>query len=406
MYSRVYAEIDLDAIEWNLNSMRQNVREGTKLCAVIKADGYGHGAVPVARAIEPMVWGYAVATAAEAVSLRHHGIEKPVLILGYTPDSWLETAIEMGIRMTVFCLEDAETLSKLAEKLGKKAVLHIKVDTGMSRIGMPPTMETVEIIRKMAALPGIVIEGIFTHMATADEKEKDRAIRQIERFSFVCRQLQKEGISIPICHCSNSAGIIDLPQANFDLVRCGISLYGMYPSEEVCKERVPLKPALSLKSEVIYVKTIEKGTSIGYGATFTASRPTTVATIPVGYADGYPRALSGKGWVLIHGEKAPILGRICMDQFMVDVTQIPNVKRSDPVTLIGVDGANRISVEEMADLAGSFNYEFVCNLSARVPRVYRYRGQFAGKKDCFADRYEDFCQPLLQKGEEDGKRRV
>lgn len=390
MYSRIYADIDLDAIEFNMESMKRNVKPGTKLCGVIKADGYGHGAVPIAKIINPMVWGYAVATIAEAVQLRKHKIEKPVLILGYTPVSYMETAIEMEIRITVFCLEDAVYLSELARKLGKKAIIHIKVDTGMSRIGMPPTEETAEVIQKMVSLPGIAAEGIFTHMATADEKNKDQAIRQIEQFDFMRSQLTKRGIFIPIWHCSNSAGIIDLPQANWDMVRCGISLYGMYPSEEVQKEQVPLKPALSLKSEVIYVKTITEGVHVGYGGTFTAKQPTRVATIPVGYADGYPRALSNKGWVLVRGQKAPIIGRICMDQFMIDVTHIPDVQREDPVTLIGTDGMERITVEEMADLAGSFNYEFVCNLSKRVPRIYWHHGQVVGRKDYFGDIYADF----------------
>lgn len=389
MYGRIYADIDLDAIVFNLMSMKQNVKPETKMCGVVKADGYGHGAVAVSKAIEPFVWGYAVATIEEAIELRKNQVEKPVLILGYIPFEAMEIALKLDVRMTIFSLKDAIELSDLAVSIGKNAFIHIKLDTGMSRIGMQPTKETVDIIEKMFALPNITIEGIFTHMATADETEKKRALAQIEKFDFVCKELDDKGIDIPIRHCSNSAGIIDLPQVNKDMVRCGISLYGMYPSEEVIKENVPLKPALSLKSEVVYVKTIEAGTCVGYNATFTATQTTKVATIPVGYADGYPRALSNKGWVLIRGQKAPIIGRICMDQFMVDVSKIPNVQRGDTVTLIGSDGNEQISVETMANLAGSFQYEFVCNISKRVPRIYWRHGKVVGKKSYFYDHYGD-----------------
>lgn len=390
MYGRIYADIDLDAIVFNLMSMKQNIKPGTQMCGVVKADGYGHGAVAVSKAIAPFVWGYAVATIEEAIELRKNQVEKPVLILGYIPLEAMEIALKLEVRMTIFSLEDAMALSNLAVSMGKNAFIHIKLDTGMSRIGMQPTKETVDVIEKIVSLPNIILEGIFTHMATADEAEKERALKQIEKFDFVCDQLEDRGIQIPIRHCSNSAGIVDMPQVNKDMVRCGISLYGMYPSEEVVKENVPLKPALSLKSEVVFVKTIEAGTCVGYNATFTAMRATKVATIPVGYADGYPRGLSNKGWVLIRGQKAPIIGRICMDQFMVDVTEIPNVQRGDTVTLIGTDGNEHISVEEMANLAGSFNYEFVCNLSKRVPRIYWRHGKVVGKKSYFYDHYGDF----------------
>ncbi len=389
MYGRIYADIDLDAIVFNLKSMKKNVKSGTKMCGVVKADGYGHGAVAVAKAIEPFVWGYAVATIEEAIELRKNQVTKPVLILGYIPVEAMEIALKLDVRMTIFSLEDAVALSELALSMEKDAFIHIKLDTGMSRIGMQPTQETVDMIEQIVSLPNIVLEGVFTHMATADEVEKERALKQVDKFDWVCEQLNQKGIHIPIRHCSNSAGIVDLPQVNKDMVRCGISLYGMYPSEEVKKENVPLKSALSLKSEIVYVKTIEEGTTVGYNATFTAKRKTKVATIPVGYADGYPRGLSNKGWVLIRGQKAPIIGRICMDQFMVDVTDIPDVQREDVVTLIGVDGKERISVEEMANLAGSFNYEFVCNLSKRVPRFYWRHGQVVGKKSYFYDNYGD-----------------
>ena len=291
--------------------------------------------------------------------------------------------IEYDIATAVFTEKMAEQLSDEAQKMGKKALVHLKIDTGMSRIGFLPTRESLDSIRRIASLPGLSIEGCFTHFARMDEKDKTRAKMQFETYMEFVQKIEEMGIKIPVRHVSNSAGIIEMPEVNLDMVRDGISVYGMYPSEEVCKEKLPLTPAMEVRSWVSYVKTLEPGVQIGYGGTYTTTRQTKVATIPVGYADGYPRALSNKGRVLIHGQSAPILGRVCMDQFMVDVTDIPNVGQGDVVTLTGRDGDAYISIEEVADMAYSFNYEFVCDIGKRVPRVFYRHGRKIDTKDYY-----------------------
>ena len=384
-YTRVHANIDLDAIDYNMRSMAHNVAPGTKLCGIIKADGYGHGAVAIAKTIDPLVWGYGVATMEEGVILRRHGIGKPILVLGSVNPVCYEEMVTYDIRPAIFQYDRAKRLSEIACRLGKDALIHIKIDTGMNRIGMAPSEESIAEILRMAQLPHIVIEGIFTHMATADETDKTRALAQVEQFRSVCDGVKAAGIPVQVCHCSNSAGIVDLPQANMDMVRCGISLYGMYPSDEVQKERVPLRPVMSLYSEVSYIKTIPAGAEVGYGGTFTAPKEMRLATIPVGYGDGYPRNLSNRGYVLIRGQKAPICGRVCMDQFMVDVTEIHDVQEGDLVTLVGTEGTEQITVEELAELAGTFHYEFVCDVGKRIPRVFYRNGQGVGVQDYFTD---------------------
>lgn len=387
-YNRVYAAINLDAICHNVKAMKKNINENTMLCGVIKADGYGHGAVPIAKAIESLVWGYAVATIEEAINLREHQLVKPILILGYTPVCRMEDAVRYDIRSTIFQYEKAVSLSNQAVLQGKTARLHIKIDTGMSRIGVPANEDAIKLIKDIKHLPGLEIEGIFTHLATADSADKSAAKEQVSKFKWVLAELEKEGINIPIKHCSNSAGIIDLHEANIDMVRAGISLYGLYPSEEVDKNAVILQPALELKSHVTYIKIVPAGTAVGYGGTFITDKPTKIATIPVGYGDGYPRPLSNKGYVIIRDKKVPIIGRVCMDQFMVDVSEIDNVEEDDEVILVGRSEHEVISVEELAELAGTFNYEFVCDLGKRIPRVYYQDGQIVGKKDYFHDKYE------------------
>ncbi len=384
-YRRVRAEINLDAIYFNMENMRCSVAEETRLCGVVKADGYGHGAVAVAKTIDPLVWGYAVATAEEGIILRSHGITKPILILGVTTPDCFEEVIAHDIHPAIFQLEKARQLSEAAGRMGKTASIHIKIDTGMNRIGMPAEEGSIQEIVQIGALPHIKIEGIFTHMATADEMDKSKAQAQAEQFTWLCDEVQRQGVDIPIRHCSNSAGIIDMPYVNMDMVRCGISLYGMYPSDEVNKRRLMLYPALSLISQVSYIKTVPAKTEIGYGGSYVTQRPTTLATIPVGYGDGYPRGLSNKGYVLIHGQKAPICGRVCMDQFMVDITDIDNVKEGDRVTLVGKDQGNMISVEELCSLFDGFHYEFVCDIGKRVPRVFYRHGEIVGTQDYFAD---------------------
>ena len=372
-YSRVYAEIDLDAVLYNFESMRKNMTEGTQMIAVIKADAYGHGAVPIAHLMEARgyIWGFATATAEEAMQLRKAGIRKPILILGYVFEEYDDVLIREDIRPTVFKKETAYRLSRKAKALGRVLPVHVAVDTGMTRIGFADTKDSAEIIKEISMLPGITIEGLFTHFARADESDKTFAEKQLERYMAFADQLKELGIQIPIHHCSNSAGIIDLPQANLDVVRAGITIYGIYPSQEVKKECVPLKPVMKLKSHIAYIKDVEEGVEISYGGTFTTKRKSRIATIPVGYADGYPRSLSGKGSVLIRGQRAPITGRICMDQFMVDVTDLQDVSELDEVTLLGEDREAVLPVEELSALSGRFPYEFVCNISQRVPRIYK-----------------------------------
>ena len=389
-YKRVYATVDLDAIRQNMEAMKANIAKGTMICGVVKSDGYGHGSVPVAKAVEDLVWGYAVAAVEEGWVLRDHHITKPILVLGYVPEQDFDSFVEQEIRYTVSEWKEAEILSKIAQKLGKNAYVHIKMDTGMGRIGLRFAEEILTLAQKIETLPNIVIEGIFTHMATADMADKTKAKEQIRMFKEMLQLLENNGIYIPIRHCSNSAGIIDLKEANIDMVRAGIALYGLYPSEEVNKENVCLTPALELKSIVSYLKTVPKGSPIGYGATFVTQKETKVATVSIGYGDGYPRALSNKGYALVRGKKAPIIGRICMDQFMMDVSDIPEIQQGDTVTLIGKDQNEQITVEELAELAGTFNYEFVCDLGKRIPRVYISGGKIVGTKDYFHDQYMDF----------------
>lgn len=386
-YYRVYAKVNLDCIYANMANMKANVNENTQMVAVVKADGYGHGAVPVAVTVDELVEAYAVATIEEALNLRRHGIKKPIYLLGFIQDGRIDEAIKNNIRFAVFEVSQAEKISKRAEALGKKGIIHIKLDTGMGRIGFLPCETSVDEVIKISKMSAIEIEGIFTHFARADEADKTAADRQLNIYAEFIEKLKNKGLDIKIKHCSNSAGIIDMPEANMSEVRAGIALYGMYPSDEINKRAVALYPALELKSHVIYIKEVDEGTCIGYGGTFVAKRKTKVATIPVGYGDGYPRSLSNKGSVIVKGVKAPVIGRVCMDQFMVDVTDIEGVSEGDKVTLVGKDGDSVITVEEISALAGTFNYEFVCDIGKRIPRVYYRNGEITGNKDYFNDDY-------------------
>lgn len=374
-YDRVWAEVDLDAIMNNVDNMKANLHEGTKMMGIIKTDGYGHGALPIARRLEEkdFVFGYGVATTQEAMDLRESDIKKPILILGYTfPDAYVDL-ITQEIRPAVFTDEMLQDLDACAAKLGKKCKIHIKVDTGMSRIGIRPNEEGFDFVKRALTYDNLEIEGMFTHFAKADETDKTSANEQFRRFQeFTDRIEQELDVTIPIKHCSNSAGIIEMPHANMDMVRAGITLYGLWPSDEVKKDIVPLQPALSLKSRIVYVKTVDTGCEISYGGTYKASCPTKIATVCIGYGDGYPRGLSNKGYVLLHGQRAPITGRVCMDQMMIDVSAIQGeVKVGDIVTLIGQDGEDRITMEELGALSGRFNYELACDIGKRVPRIYQ-----------------------------------
>ena len=385
-YQRVWAEVDLDAIWENMIHMKENIAPETKILAVIKTDGYGHGGVPIARMLEDVdfMFGYAAATYEEAHVLREAGVKKPILILGYTFPYCYEELIREEIRPAVYRRDTVEELAAAAAKVGKKAKVHIKVDTGMGRIGITPDEEGLEFVRFLIEHPELEVEGIFTHFAKSDETDKTSANHQLELFQDFIKKIQTElGITIPIKHCSNSAAILEMPQANMDMVRAGITTYGLYPSEEVSKDIVPLRAAMSLYSHIVYCKMIHAGQSVSYGGLFTAQKDTRVATIPVGYGDGYPRSLSGRGYVLIHGKRAPILGRVCMDQFMVDISEIPEAMDGDKVTLLGMDGTERITAEELGELSGRFNYEFVCDLGKRIPRVYIQHGEITEVRDYF-----------------------
>lgn len=372
-FQRGYVEVNLDYILENLESMKAHIAENTKILAVIKTDGYGHGGKTIAAAIEKLdyLFGFAVATAEEAFELREAGITKPILVLSYTFPYAYEEFVKQDIRVTVFREDTLEQLNRVASELGKKAKVHIKVDTGMGRIGINPDDEGAFFVNKAFSLPWIEVEGIYTHFACADETDKSSVNTQIQKYrTFVDMVENQNQTKIPLHHCSNSAGILDLPQANMDLVRAGITLYGLMPSQEVDIKRVPLKPALSLHSHIVYIKTIQKGQSVSYGSKFVAEKETKVATIPLGYGDGYPRSLSSKGYVLIRGKIAPILGRVCMDQFMVDVTEVEEVMLGDLVTLIGNNNGAVITADYLGELSGRFNYELVCDLNQRLPRVY------------------------------------
>ncbi len=370
--NRVRADIDLDAVLYNMESMHKKLKPGTKIAAVVKADAYGHGAVEISRVLEnlPYLWGYAVATSNEAMQLVEAGRKKPIIILGLSFPEQFEEIVENDLRPAVCTYETAQALSDIAAEKNKVCRIHIKVDTGMSRIGFQVTPESADTVARISKLPNIMIEGIFTHFARADESSKAPAYEQFKQFEKMIAMVEEKGVQIPLKHCSNSAGIVEIPECNMDMVRAGITLYGLWPSEEVDKTKISLKPVMSLRSRVAYVKELLPGRQISYGGTFTVKKKMTVATVPVGYGDGYARGLSNKGWVLIKGQKAPICGRVCMDQCMVDVTDIPGVKIGDTVTLLGKDADEEITMEQLGELSGRFNYEFACLITPRVPRIY------------------------------------
>ncbi len=385
-YTRICARIDLDAIERNLEHLRGNLGEDTKMIVVVKADAYGHGAIQTTSllSLKEYVWGFAVATLDEAIVLRRGGITKPILVLGCIfPEQRLD-AIENNIRMTVYEEEMAREISDLAARVRRKAYVHIKIDTGMGRIGFPVSEKSADRLENIGRLPGLILEGMYTHFSKADEADKGYTEKQLGGFLWMKEELKRRGLIFAYYHCSNSAGIIEGKGTDQNLVRSGISTYGMYPSEEVDKEQVVLSPALELISHVAYVKWVDKGELISYGGTYETQRRTKIVTVPVGYGDGYPRSLSNKGYVLIHGKKAPIIGRVCMDQFMVDATEIEDVKFGDRVTLVGKDADEVLPVEVLSALSGRFNYEFVCLMGKRIPREYIRRGEVLEQMDYFA----------------------
>ena len=371
-FDHTYVKIDLDAIARNFSAVQE--KAGVPVMAVVKADAYGHGAIQVARLLAGKCAFFGVSSMLEALELRRADLQEPILILGRTPVSAFVDAIRENIRPTIFCYEDALALSDAAEKLGIPARFHFAVDTGMGRIGFQPTAESADLCAKIARLPGLVAEGLFSHFATADCTDLTRAHQQAEIFDNFDAMLKARGVEIPIRHLDNSAGLMNFP-CRYEMVRSGIVTYGMYPSDEVDPSLLSLTPALEWVSHVTHVKTLPAGCGISYGGTYVTTAPTVIATVPVGYADGYRRNLSSRFYVLIRGQKAPILGRICMDQMMVDVTSIPDVKPDELVTLVGTNGGETITMEEISAQADSFNYEFVCGISRRVPRFYYQNGK-------------------------------
>ena len=371
-FDNTRVKIDLDAIERNFDAVCQ--KTGVPVMAVIKADAYGHGAVQVGRLLQKKCAFFGVSSMLEAMELRRAGLRNPILILGHTPVNAFPTAIMENIRPTIYRYEDAEALSKAAQSVGVTAPFHIAVDTGMSRIGFQVDEESADLCARIAALPLLHAEGIFSHFATADCADLSRAQHQAALFDYFCDLLNQRDVHIPIRHLNNSAGVMNFSR-HYEMVRSGIVTYGLYPSEEVDPSLLQLEPALQWLSRITHVKTLPAGREISYGGTYVTTRPTTVATIPVGYADGYHRSLSGKFHVLIRGRKAPILGRICMDQMMVDVTGIPDVAVNDRVVLVGKYGKEQITMEEISAVANSFNYEFVSGISRRVPRIYTRNGK-------------------------------
>ena len=386
-YERVCAGVDLDAVAFNMDQIGKKLPGNVRMMAVVKSDGYGHGALPIAKKLEPRddIFGFATATAEEALILRHAGIKKPVLILGYTFPYAYEELIRNDISLTAFKEDMAEEISEAAKKVGRNAKVHIKVDTGMHRIGVAVSDEGIGIAKKICQAEGIDAEGIFTHLANADVVDKSDAWEQVEKFRYFIDRMREEGITFPLRHCFNSAAAMEMETGDFSFVRVGISMYGVWPSDEMDRSLTVLKPTLSLYSHIVYIKTLPAGSKISYGGTYETTRETRVATVPVGYGDGYPRGLSGCGYILIQGHRAPILGRVCMDQFMVDVTDIPGVKEYERVTLIGRDGNEEITVEDLCALYGGFPYEMICDIGKRVPKEYYENGKVISTKDYHDD---------------------
>ena len=377
----VWAEINLDNLAHNMSEVRRVTNKNTKITAVIKADGYGHGAVAIGQILlDNGANRFAVATLSEAIQLRISFPNIEIMVLGYTPSNLATDVIENNIIQTIYNLEEAKEFSQKAIELKKDLIIHIKVDTGMNRLGMQYNDETIDSILEMSQLKGLIIEGVFTHFAMADEIDKEFTIQQVEKYNDIINKLENRGLTIPIKHVSNSAAIIDLPQFNMDMVRAGIMLYGLYPSKDVNKNNVKLKEVMTLKAKISQVKEIGEGYGVSYGLKYKCTKKTLVATLPIGYADGFTRMLSGKASVMVKGMKAPIIGNICMDQCLVDVTGL-DVKMGDEVILFGGNDANGISIDSVSDLLNTINYEIVCMIDKRVPRVYIENNKETYSKD-------------------------
>lgn len=371
----VWAEIDLDKLAHNMREIRR-VSKSKDIIAVIKADGYGHGALDIAPTLlENGATRIAVAVLNEAIELRRGGVEKSIMVLGFTPPSLIDMLLRYDIEQTVYSYELAKDISLMAQKKNKVAKVHIALDTGMGRIGFLPNEESAEEVYKISKLPNIIIEGLFSHFSSADEKDKEYTLLQFKNYNNFYEKLLQKGVKINIRHIANSAAIIDFPEAHFEAVRPGIILYGYYPSDEVFKDKIDLKPVMSLKTNIVHIKTLPVGEYISYGRKFKTNRESIIATLPVGYADGYTRLLYNKAKVIINGNFAPVIGSICMDQCMVDVTDLKDIKLGDEVILMGEQGASKFTADSIAELIGTINYEITCMISKRVPRVYIKAGK-------------------------------
>ncbi|MCD3217012.1 alanine racemase [Clostridium botulinum C] len=372
----VWAEINLDNLASNMKEIKK-ISSSKKIIGIVKADAYGHGALDVAPTlIENGATGLAVAVINEGVELRRSGIECPIMVLGFTAPTLIDTLLRHDIEQTVFSLEYAKQLSEVAEKMHKKIKIHIAVDTGMGRIGFLPNKESVQDVKKISKLPNVEIKGIFTHFSTADESNKEYTYYQLKKFNEFYDELKKENVNIETRHIANSAAIMELSETQFEGVRPGIILYGYYPSDEVDKSKLKLKPVMELKTNIVHIKKISSGQYISYGRKFKTERESIIATLPVGYADGYTRLLFNKAKVIINGQFAPIIGRICMDQCMVDITDIKgDVKLGDEVILMGQENGIKIDADDIASMLSTINYEVVCMISKRVPRVYIKNGE-------------------------------
>ena len=377
----VYAHIDLDNLAHNIKEVKRITNKNTKISAVIKADGYGHGAVSIAQTLlDNGADMFAVATLSEAIQLRKRFSKTDILVLGYTPNELANEIIDHNITQTIYSQEQAEVFSKVALSKNSKLKIHIKIDSGMNRLGLLCKEESIQEILKISKLKGLFIEGIFTHFAVADERDKTYTKEQVKKFNTLVKALEDKGLSIPIKHVSNSAAIIDLPEFNFDMVRAGIMLYGLYPSKTVNHQNVELKEVMTLKAKISQVKTIPAGSAISYGLTHKCEKETKIAILPIGYADGFARILSNRAKVLVKDTKVPVLGTICMDQSIIDVTGL-DVKVDDEVVIFGGNNKDGISIDSVAELLDTINYEIVCMVDKRVPRLYTKDGEEVEYKD-------------------------
>lgn len=371
-----WLEINLDNLAYNIKEVRKHINKDALLTAVVKANSCGHGSIEASKVfLENGADRLAVAALDEAIELRKAGIEAPILIMGYTPTGQYHIAIENNLIQTVYNYDEAIILNDKAKDLNKVAKIHIKIDSGMGRLGFLAVEESVEKILNISKLDNLEIEGIFTHFACADEKDKTYTRMQYDRFNNMIKWLEEKGLNIPLKHISNSAAIIDLPEYNLDMVRAGIMIYGMYPSEDVDKKNINLKPAMTLKTRITNLKTVPKGTGISYGKIFTTENESKIATLPIGYADGFTRMLTGKAEASVKDQRIPIVGKICMDQCMIDVTKVEDVKLGDEVVIFGYGNNSYPTVEEVAKLLGTINYEVVCMMGRRLPRVYISNGE-------------------------------